>query len=163
MEDTSRDHSHSGRRQQNRTNKKERTIRDAQGCIYKEGRSAEFQGYMSIILVSPVPVSGQLCKQHIPVTSEFPLQTFLVGTSILAVRCMHGTSGICSPAASLMLSLTTKCFPADWHVGLDFRKLLWQYLPLCKTQLVGRAGRHPCPLPSPHPNCCPSGWSRDML
>lgn len=147
MEDTSWDYSHQGQRQQNRTNKKERTIRDAQRWIYKEDRSTEFQGHMSIILILPIPVAGQLCRQHIPVTFQFPLQTLLAGTSISVVRCMYSTPEHLFSCRSFMMSFTTKYFPADWHVGLDFLILLWQYLPLCETQLVGKAERHPFVLP----------------
>lgn len=70
---------------------------------------------------------------------------------------------ICFPVARLMISLTTKCFPAGWLVWPDLVKLLRQYLSLCKTQLVGRKRRRPCPLPSPDPNSHLSGRRRDGL
>lgn len=42
---------------------------------------------------------------------------------------------ISSPVACLMMSLTTKCFPTDSHVGLDLLILLGSTYPCVKHSL----------------------------
>lgn len=82
---------------------------------------------------------------------QFPLQIFLVGTSISALRCMHGTSGHLFTCSLSYDEPYHKMLPNWLTCGAWSSNSAWQYLPLCETQPVGRAGRHPFILAFPIP------------